>query len=162
MAKCRFCGAKVKEQPKITAEGKCSICEEHVMNAPRVGVGIILTKNENVLLLKRKNVIGEQTWSTPGGRLEYGESIEECAIRETKEETGLTVESVKFRAITNDVFQKEGKHYITIWMEGKYVSGEPKITAPYESSEIGWFAWKALPEHLFLPFKNLLHGKHYP
>lgn len=162
MPKCRICGAKVKKQPTMNPEGKCSICGEYILNVPRVGVGTIVTRNEKVLLLKRKNVIGEGTWSTPGGRLEFGESIEECAIRETREETGLTIRNVKFRAITNDIFQKEGKHYITIWMEGKCMRGEPKLNAPYESSEIDWFAWNTLPSNLFLPFKNLLNGKHYP
>ena len=132
------------------------------MKTPKVGVAIIIVKNGKVLLLKRKKSLGKETWSTAGGRLEYEESIEECAIRETKEETGLTIKDVRFRAITNDVFRKEGKHYITIWVEGKYIDGEPKLNAPNESSEIGWFAWEALPERLFMPFRNLLHGKHYP
>ena len=127
-----------------------------------VGVGIIITKNDQVLLLKRKNVHGDGTWSTPGGHLEFGESPEKCAIREAKEETGVDVANVKFRAITNDVLTAESKHYITIWMEARYLTGDPRVNAVYEMSEVGWFTWDALPQPLFLPLRNLLTGNCYP
>ena len=93
--------------------------------APRVGVGVIITKDQHVLLMRRRNVHGAETWSTPGGHLDFGESPEQCALREVKEETGLDIDRVAFRAITNDVFTVEGRHYITIWMEGRYNGGEP-------------------------------------
>jgi 8-oxo-dGTP diphosphatase len=129
---------------------------------PRIGVGVIITKGEHVLLLRRVNVHGAGSWSTPGGHLEFGESPEECAIREAKEETGVDIAEVRFRAITNDVFEAEGMHYITIWMEGRHLAGEPAIEAAYEMTEVGWFPWDALPEPLFLPLRNLLDGECYP
>jgi 8-oxo-dGTP diphosphatase len=125
-------------------------------------VGVIIVKDERVLLLRRKNVHGAESWSTPGGHLEFGESPEECAIREAKEETGVSIGDVQFRAITNDLFRVSGLHYITIWMEGQYLSGEPAIHAAYEMSDVGWFAWDALPKPLFLSFQNLLDGRCYP
>jgi 8-oxo-dGTP diphosphatase len=128
---------------------------------PRVGVALIITKNERVLLVKRKAVHGEGTWSTPGGHLEFGETPEECARREAEEETGVTVRAVRFKALTNDIFQASGKHYITIWMEGTYALGEACINAPYEVAEVNWFDWNALPQPLFLPLQNLLAGKYY-
>ncbi|MDY7079519.1 MAG: NUDIX domain-containing protein [Chloroflexota bacterium] len=133
-----------------------------MFESPRVGVGVIITRNEQVLLLKRKNVHGSGSWSTLGGHLDFGESPEKCAIREAKEETDLDITNVKFRAVTNDLFEAEGKHYITLWMEGKCLSGEAVVNAAYEMSEVGWFAWDKLPKSLFLPFRNLLDGKCYP
>jgi 8-oxo-dGTP diphosphatase len=130
--------------------------------APRVGVGVIITRDQQVLLLRRRNVHGAATWSTPGGHLDFGESPEQCALREVKEETGLDIDTVAFRAITNDVFAAEGRHYITIWMEGRYTGGEPILVAPHEASEIGWFPWDALPQPLFLPLQHLLDGDYYP
>jgi 8-oxo-dGTP diphosphatase len=131
-------------------------------STPRVGVGVVITKDQQVLLLRRRNVHGAGTWSTPGGHLDFGESPEQCAVREVKEETGLDIDAVAFRAITNDVFAAEGRHYITIWMEGRCVAGEPVVAAPYEASEIGWFPWDALPQPLFLPLQHLLDGQCYP
>lgn len=133
-----------------------------MQKAPSVGVGIIVTKGEEVLLLKRKNVHGAGSWSTPGGHLEFGESLEQCAIREANEETGVSITDVKFRAVTNDIFEESGKHYVTIWMQGKYSSGKAVINAAYETADIGWFVWDKLPKPLFLCFENLLHGRCYP
>ncbi len=129
---------------------------------PRVGVALIITHDDHVLLIKRKGSHGEGTWAVPGGHLEFGESPEECAIREAKEEVNVNVTDIRFRAITNDVFEAEGKHYVTVFMEGTLAAGEPIINAVDEVSAIGWFSWIALPQPLFLPFQNLLNGNCYP
>ena len=129
---------------------------------PKVGVGIIITKNDQVLLMKRKGVHGIGTWSTPGGHLDSGETPEQCAAREAKEEVGLDVVEIRFRALTNDIFNTTGKHYITIWMEGNSISNEPVIAAEDEVAEIGWFAWDSLPQPLFLSLENLLKENSYP
>ena len=129
---------------------------------PLVGVGVIIIKGGRLLLLKRQSVHGAGTWSTPGGHLEFRESPETCAIREVKEETGLSIGDVRFIAITHDDFTASGKHYITIWMQGRGISGEPTIKAPYEMSAVDWFALDALPEPLFLPLRNLVDGQSYP
>ena len=129
---------------------------------PRIGVGIIIRRGDEVLLIRRRNVHGSGSWSTPGGHLDYGESPEACAVREAKEETGVVVSNVNFRAITNDVFKAEGRHYITVWMEGEHQMGEPVVNAPHEMSEVAWFRWDKLPSPLFLSLENLLSGRCYP
>ena len=128
---------------------------------PKVGVAII-TQEDQVLLMKRKGVHGTGTWSTPGGHLDFGETPEQCAAREAKEEVGLDVIDIRFRSITNDIFDQQGRHYITIWMNGKSTSGEPTIAAEKEVAEIGWFAWNAFPQPLFLALENLLKENSYP
>jgi 8-oxo-dGTP diphosphatase len=129
---------------------------------PRVGVGVIVTKDDRVLLIKREGVHGQGTWSTPGGHLEYGESPEGCAARETLEETGVDITNVRALGYTNDVFEESGLHYITLWMAGEHKSGKATVAAPYEASEVGWYAWDALPAPLFLPLQNLIRGESYP
>jgi len=129
---------------------------------PRVGVAAIIERNGQVLLIKRKNAHGAGSWAVPGGHLEYGETPEECAIRETYEEVGIEITDVRFAAITNDIFAEEGRHYITIWMRGELKSGEPKIAAEDEVAEVGWFSWDALPSPLFIPLENLMGGRGYP
>ena len=129
---------------------------------PRVGVAVIIERNGQVLLVKRKNAHGAGSWAVPGGHLEFGEALEECAVRETREEVGIDISGVRFAAITNDIFPKEGSHYITIWMRAASSEGEPCIAAHREVGEVGWFSWEALPAPLFLPLQNLLDGKGYP
>jgi 8-oxo-dGTP diphosphatase len=132
------------------------------MSEPRVGVGCILTRGGQVLLIRRKNVHGAGSWSTPGGHLEFGETPEQCAIRETLEEVGLTASGVRFLALTNDVFAESDKHYLTVWMHTVDFLGEPRVVADYEADEIGWFAWDALPAPLFISLANLVAGCSYP
>ena len=127
---------------------------------PQVGTAMIITKDDKVLLMKRKGPHGTGTWSTPGGHLDFGETIEGCAAREAKEEVGLDVSDIRFRAVTNDIFEAEERHYITIWMEGK-PAGEPAVVAEKEVEEIGWFAWDSLPEPLFLPLENFVRKENY-
>ena len=128
---------------------------------PQIGTATIITRDDKVLLMKRKGPHGKGTWSTPGGHLDFGETLEGCAAREVKEEVGLDVFDVRFRCVTNDVFAEEGKHYITIWMDAKS-TGEPYLAAEEEAEEIGWYAWGALPQPLFLPLENLVRENSYP
>ncbi len=129
---------------------------------PQIGTGILITKDDRVLLIKRKGHHGAGTWSTPGGHLEFGETPEQCAAREAKEEVGMEVVQAHFRALTNDVFEDEGRHYITIWMDCKTSHQEPFIAAEKEVAELAWFDWDALPNPLFLPLENLLKKNSYP
>lgn len=135
--------------------------EEHKKQA-NVGVSVLVMNGDRVLLEKRQHTHGAGAWGPPSGHIDFGEAPEETAIRETKEETGVSISDVKFRVITNDVFEAEQKHYITVWFDAKYVSGEAKARAPEEESEVGWFTWDSLPQPLFLPLQHLLEGKTYP
>ncbi len=110
----------------------------------------------------RKGAHGEGSWSVPGGHLDFGETIEEGARREVLEETGLTISNAKIAGVTNDIFKKEGKHYVTIWMTSDWKSGKPKITEPDKFLDIDWYDFKTLPKNLFLPWKKLLKSDFFP
>ena len=126
------------------------------MEMLKVGVGVIVVKDNKVLFQRRIGAHGEGTWSFPGGHLELNESWEECAIRETKEEFDVELKNVRYATTTNDIFEKEGKHYITIFMIGEIESGEIKIMEPDKTKEFSWFDWTELPQPLFEPIVNLL------
>lgn len=123
---------------------------------PRVGLGVCIIKNNKVLLGKRKNAHGEGSWCFPGGHLEFGESYEECARRETSEEVGLSIKNMQFVTATNDIFPEENKHYITVYMLAEYADGKVEIKEPDKMVEWGWFSWDKLPQPLFIPMKNLI------
>jgi 8-oxo-dGTP diphosphatase len=86
-----------------------------------VGVGVILVEDRKILLIKRTGSHGDGTWSSPGGHIDYGESLEETAIRETNEEVGINITDVSFVAITNDVFPADKKHYVTVWVRARFL-----------------------------------------
>jgi len=129
---------------------------------PKVGVAVIIIKNGKVLMHKRKNSHGDGTWSLPGGHLEFNESLEECAQRETFEETGMKIKNIRFADITNDIFEKEKKHYITIFMIADRESGEPIVKEPKKCECWEWHDWNNLPKPLFLPIENLLKKGFHP
>jgi len=128
---------------------------------PKVGVGVIVVKDNKILFQKRKNSHGDGTWSFPGGHLEFNETPEECAKRETYEEFGIKIKNVRFAGITNDLFT-EGKHYITIFIISDYDSGEITIREPDKSEAWELRTWDNLPEPLFLPIQNLLKQGYNP
>ncbi len=129
---------------------------------PYVGVGCVVVREGRLLLVRRQGEHGAGSWSTPGGHLDFGETPEDCAARETLEETGISVSNVAFVAITNDIFPDDEKHYVTVWMAAKADAGEAAIHDASEIAQVGWFAPTDLPEPLFLSLKNLLAGRCHP
>lgn len=129
---------------------------------PKVGVGVAVIKGGKVLLGKRKNAHGEGTWSFPGGHLEYNESWEDCASRETLEETGLSIKNIRFGTVTNDLFHKEQKHYVTIIMLSDYDSGTLQVMEPDKCEQWEWYNWNNLPNALFVSIENLLKENFNP
>lgn len=129
---------------------------------PRVGVGVIIVRDGCVLLGERMGSHGAGTWALPGGHLEFGESIEDCARRETVEETGLHLEVVKPAPYTNDVMHQEGKHYVTAFVLASAQAGEPQVLEPEKCKEWRWFRWSALPDNLFQPLRTLVNQGYVP
>jgi len=129
------------------------------VNVPRVGVGIVVRRERELLLVRRAGTHGSGTWSTPGGHLDYGEDPAACAAREAEEETGVSVGPASFAGVTNDLFETEGKHYVTLWFEAEHESGDAAALADDELDAVGWFPEDALPEPLFPPLVKLLAGR---
>ena len=132
------------------------------MDRPKVGMGVIIRKKDRVLLGLRKKNPGKNTWAFPGGHLEGGESLENCARRETREETGLSITNVRFATVTNDIYLPLGKHYITVIMLADYKSGEAQVLEIDKCREWKWFSWQDLPQEIFLSIKNLKQAKFNP
>jgi len=125
---------------------------------PYVGVGCIVECGGKLLLVRDRRGL----WSTPGGHLDFGESPADCAVRETREETGVVVTSVDFVAMTNDLLDDVGKHYVTIWMRGDAARPETHIDDISEIEEVGWFSASDMPGSLHKFFLNLINGNCFP
>ena len=129
---------------------------------PGVGVTVIVMKDNKVLLGKRKSAHGEGSWGFPGGHLELNESIEDCVRRETQEETGLTLDEVVMGPFTNDIFEQQDKHYVTLFTLSRLANGEARVMEPDKCEQWEWFTWDNLPQPLFLPIQNLLKQGYDP
>jgi 8-oxo-dGTP diphosphatase len=132
----------------------------------RVGVGVMILRDSKVLLGKRKGSHGAGEWSFPGGHLEFNESLEDCAKREVAEETGIKIKNIRKLCFTNDIFKKEGRHYITCFLRADFKTGKVKLLEPDKCEEWDWFNLNKLPKPIFLPIRNLvkecLNGKNKP
>lgn len=111
----------------------------------KVGVGVMLLKDGKVLMTKRKGSHGAGDYGFPGGHLEYMETFEDCAIRETREECGLEIKNIKFLYVTN-VMKYAPKHYVYIGVVAEWASGEPQLLEPEKAESWGWYDLDDLPE----------------
>lgn len=123
---------------------------------PRVGISSMVLKEGKILLGRRKGSHGAGAWSTPGGHLEYGESVEACAERELLEETSLKALSLVIGPYTNDVIAPDGKHYITLFVFITHFEGSPICCEPEKCEGWSWFTLDALPSPLLTPLTTLI------
>jgi 8-oxo-dGTP diphosphatase len=107
--------------------------------APLVGVGAVLVDQGRVLLVQRGREPLKGRWSLPGGMLELGESLTAGVVREVKEETGLTVETVELVELL-DRIHKDGErvryHYVIADYLCRLVCG--KLIASSDADAVRW------------------------
>jgi 8-oxo-dGTP diphosphatase len=114
----------------------------------KVGIGVLIFKEGKLLLGKRKNFHGAGEYEVPGGELDYMESFEDCARRETKEETGLEISNIRFLDLQN-LKAYAPKHYVDIGLIADWKSGEPKVLEPETCEGWSWYDLNNLPKPLF-------------
>lgn len=132
-------------------------------------VGIILKKDNHVLLVKRCNTDwASGQWNFPGGLLEEHETLLQGAIREAKEEIGVIIKPGACELIYVLHVRKNDKNAKDIFGFGFLAESwqeEPINNEPHRHSEIGWFALDNLPEniteHALLVIEGMKTGKHY-
>jgi 8-oxo-dGTP diphosphatase len=123
---------------------------------PKIWVGVIIHKEDKILFGKRKNAHGDGTRSFPWGHLEFWEEVFDCAKREVLEETNLNIKNLQIGPYTNDIFDYETKHYITLFVICEYDSWLLQIMEPEKCDAWEWkWIWEIL-NNVFLPIQNLI------
>ncbi|XP_021851617.2 nudix hydrolase 1 [Spinacia oleracea] len=133
---------------------------------PKVAVVVYLLKGNTVLLGRRRSAVGNSSFALPGGNLEFGESFEECAAREVKEETGLDIEAIELLTVTNNLLIEGPKplHYVTIFMRSSLANPDqlPQNLEPEKCHGWDWYDWDILPQPLFSPLEKMVHSGFNP
>lgn len=124
-------------------------------NRPKVGIAVIVIKDNKFLLGRRKGFHGEGDYASPGGHLEYMESIKDCAKREVQEETGMEIKNIRFLRLYN-MKDYAPKHYIDIAVVCDWKSGDPKVLEPEKCTGWGWYPLDSLPKPLFKSWPTIL------
>lgn len=120
---------------------------------PRTGASVLVQEQDRFLLIKRGKEPYKNHWSLPGGAQEVGETLEEAARRELKEETDLYAKTLKFAKVKDRfTHDKEGVllfHYVLATFIANDFIGEPK--ALDDAVDIGWFTVSEIQEILTTP-----------
>jgi ADP-ribose pyrophosphatase YjhB (NUDIX family) len=113
---------------------------------PYVGVGVVVFRDDEVLLVKRGKEPRRDGWSIPGGAQETGETVAEAARREIHEETGLTIEVTGLLdvidAISKDEQGRVRMHYTLVDVAAEWVAGE--AIAGDDVAEVKWVSVAAI------------------
>lgn len=124
----------------------------------RKGVAVFATRDDGLFpVIRRGRSCGTGTWSLPGGRLEPTETVNMCAIRESREELGLLLKPRKIICVTDDDCTECDEKWETHWVLGRCLNPGTLMTTP-EVTEFRWVTMWELPRPLWQPFwKNLIH-----
>ena len=111
---------------------------------PHTGVGIVVWRDEEVLLIKRGKAPFKGQWSIPGGTLEFGETLHQAALRELMEETSVTAEIAGLIDVYESI--SETAHYVMIDYVARWTGGEP--VAGDDAADARFFTFDAAVEAL--------------
>ncbi len=130
------------------------------MQRPFVGMGILVMRNGQVLLGKRRGSHGTGYYAAPGGHIEFGESFLEAARREAREETGLEIANLRLLAVGNYLFVRDDgfRHYIDVDFVCEALEGEPQLCEPEKCEGWGWYVLSALPAPLFSVTQRMIES----
>ncbi len=98
---------------------------------------VIKDKNGNILLLHR-NIPKRQQWEIPGGKVEVGETLEQAAAREIKEELGIDVKVNSIMGAQEFIDNNSKFHYT--WFAAEIVSGNPAVMEPEAFDDVRYFS----------------------
>lgn len=126
----------------------------------------MLSRNGKILLGQRhadpvkasSEMHGEGTWTMPGGKLNFGETLKAAAVREILEETGIkiTEADLKLISLSDDILPDV--HFVTAGFLCDSFIGEARVTEPDEITQWQWFSLDNLPAPVYPPSKKVLNS----
>jgi 8-oxo-dGTP diphosphatase len=132
---------------------KCPKCgaEITIYRNPMPTVDVIIESQDGVLLINRKNP--PYGWALPGGFVDYGETVEEAIVRETREEVGLDVINLRQFHCYSKPDRDPRQHTLSVVFTAES-QGKPR--ASDDAAEARFFAWENLPERIAFDHRQIL------
>lgn len=129
---------------------------------PIPAVIAVLVRDDEILLVSRKNPPDVGLWGFPGGKMEFGESLEQAAVRELLEETGVRGVAQRILTALNAYDRSpQGElrqHFVLVAVQCIWQSGEP--VAADDAEEAGWFRLQALTDGTLALSQDVLEVAH--
>ena len=132
----------------------CPECGFIHFTDPKVGVGVVVIKDDKLLLVRRKMRPEQGKWSLPAGYMDYGEDPKEVAVREAWEETNLRVEIEQLIDVYHNGTPQGGAS-IFILYKARLLNGN--LQAGDDADAAGFFALDELPEIAFASTKDIIN-----
>jgi ADP-ribose pyrophosphatase YjhB (NUDIX family) len=144
---CPYCGQHLEIRPEGEAlRDYCVHCEKFFYDNPLPVVSVIVSKDRNVLLVRRKHEPEKGQWCLPSGFAESGESVEAAALRELTEETGIHGRIIDLVDVVSG-YSKTYGDLIFITFEAEQIGGT--VTAGDDASEVRFFSFQEMPKLAF-------------
>ena len=126
---------------------------------PRVGVGVLILDHRRRALLTLRNLPPEAgSWSIVGGKLEYLETLQDCAVREALEEVGVAISIEGLLCVTDHLLPHESQHWVSPAYLGRVTRGRAKNCEPPKTREVRWFPLNQLPPNLTMTARNAINA----
>ncbi|MGI6379785.1 MAG: nucleotide triphosphate diphosphatase NUDT15 [Anaerolineae bacterium] len=122
---------------------------------PLVGMGVLVTRGNLVLLGRRKGAHGAGYYAAPGGHIEWGESLADTARREVREECGLEIEAIRLLSVGSYLWGDD-RHFVDVDVVCEAPHGEPRNLEPDRCEGWDWYPLDRLPSPLFVVTENML------
>lgn len=141
-------------QGKIPKNSLCPTCAKY--NARNTTCHALVVRDERILMIKRGGNPMKGWWALPAGYIDWDETVEECTLRELKEEAGVDGEIVGLLGVYSDPKRDEdGRQNIAIVYEVK-VRNESMALAGDDAAETVWFSLDALPEQIAFDHRQII------
>lgn len=161
----KYCGQKIRIHSAIAGivndfnKGGNQMTEEKGFIPGKdyigVGVGAVILRGGKILLLLRKKAPEAGCWTIPGGKVEFGETLEEAILREVKEEINAEGKIVAHLGVTNHILKEEGIHFVAPRFLVELL-GEPQNMEPQKHEAMEWFSIDHLPDNVTITTQKAL------
>lgn len=143
------------ETGKIKKGNLCPYCGRYYSRD--IAADSLVIKNGKVLLIKRHQETREGgKWALPGGILEWNETLEECALKELKEETGVIGKIIKFFKIySNPQREPDDTQNVTAVYLVHFIKEVEKIDKK-EVEKKAWFTLESLPKKIAFDHRKII------
>ena len=138
---------KLSRNQLVTRSNRVGPIRDSLQKNPIPMVDIIIEKNDKVVLIRRGYGPFKGILAIPGGYMEVGETIENAAVRETKEETSLDVELIDILGVYSDPKRDPRKHSIATVFVGRSIKGNLK--ADSDAKDAFWMDINEIEKHEF-------------
>ena len=127
------------------------------MNArrPGVGCGAAIVREGRLLLVKRRRPPEAGCWNLPGGKVGFGERVEDAILREIGEETGVQIALLRPLGVVQ-MIGLDDQHWVSPIHLAEIVAGEPENCEPGKHEAIAWAALDAPPSPLALAARQAI------